>query len=146
MNFNSPEAFGFGIEREWLHQRRLVIIKSSGVMGRESVDVWASVSVDTIRNWPDDRPLYILYDMTDHRVSFTPYSLQRTYELAALPLPSTGVYAGVVIQNRMARIQMQTVVRFVLCIQQGVTVRIFDTRENGLYWLQHTGQFLAAAD
>lgn len=78
------ETFEHGVTRQYLDGRSIVVIKSS-TPSRASTDVWANLVLDTIRDWPHDRPYLAVYDTSESGI--TPYSRHKSNEVADASIP-----------------------------------------------------------
>lgn len=130
------ETHAYGIVREWLDERRVVVIKTDGHMQRVAIDVWADLCIHTLQEWPVQQPLLCLCDLCRSQQSFTPYALRRTEDIVrSRPVDLHG-RIGVAITNPLVRWQVQMVMRLRVHMPEAFTLLYFGSRAEALDWLR----------
>lgn len=131
----SVEQFDYGITRTWLDEGEIAVITTQGNMAREAVDVWATLAINTVNQWPDGKPIFILHDLTHPRQSFTPYGLKRAEDIyGAIPPTIKGCSAVAVRAGPINHLIAMFVRRRKNAGQ--FQERIFTSRDEAIKWLR----------
>jgi hypothetical protein len=124
------------LTREWLQDRHIVVIAPKSA-DRATIDVWAKTVESTILNWPDDRPLRIVNDVSARGLALTPYAQTKVKPLFYLN-PHLGGRNAIILANNVTgqfvRIYVRTLSR-----RTPREVAVFFTREQGLAWVTKYG-------
>ena len=132
----APESFDHGIVRKWLDDDRIVVIASEGNMSRTAIDEWVRVSVETLRGWPKDRPVFGLYDLMRSQEGLTVYSVKRTEDVYRAVRSDQRVYIAIAIGDPHVRWAVNAMLRLRVGRTEQVTERLFDNQDHALQWLQ----------
>lgn len=128
---NDIETFEQGIQREYRHERRLVIIRVPSPT-RQTVDEWVSVHADTVTHWPEGEPIYLLLDLSHS--AFTPYVAQRAKEANdAYPLHGT---MALVLEKSVVGVMFQQLSRLLMRKQGDLALEYFTDVGKAMQWLE----------
>jgi hypothetical protein len=119
---------------EWLHDRQIVIFSVNAVASRAVVDEWADIVAGVIKSWPADKIYLAMHDLSDKRVTPTPYARARVREFDELVKRLHGRIAIVLPNNfagHLIRIFLTT-----MRWQQKLPTEGFLSYETGLEWLE----------
>jgi hypothetical protein len=135
INAATIEDFGHGVTREWLYDKRIVVITRPD-MSRESVDTWFKAVKQTYDEWPVDRAFLGLQDFSGG-YAYTPYGTARTKELASLPKKGYMVYSAIVLPKSFTRSLIVMIMNNVQRLRRrDLYLRLFFDRAEALAWLK----------
>lgn len=121
-----------GIRRKTLEEG-IVIVKGNGHITTESIDAWAAVMINTIKEWPGKGPICIVTDHSGMREGFTAYARARVDDvLAAVPPGREAFIVGIVpdnIINHLVRAFLAT------RLLNGARVRVVHNEAEAMDWL-----------
>ncbi len=129
-----PREIAPGLTQEWLHGGRVEFFKLTDAT-RESIDAWIDTALETLAQWPANRPYYGLVQMSlsvAHVVIVNGYARQRIEEL--LPaFPSVNGYQAIL----LPRTVMKNVAGFVqrLFEESNRPPHLFYDMDNAFAWL-----------
>jgi hypothetical protein len=122
------------VSLERLHEGRIVVFTIKGASTRPVVDKWFDVVAGVVTSWPAEKPYLALHDLTDKRVTLTPYARGRVREFddlvrrlhgrIAIALPNT--FMGHMIRLFLATVRWQ----------QALPTEGFLSKEAALRWLE----------
>ncbi len=69
---------------EWLHDRQIVIFTLKAVTTRAVVDQWFDCVAGVVKSWPADKVYLAMQNVSDKRVTLTPYARVRIREFDEL--------------------------------------------------------------
>jgi hypothetical protein len=128
------EEIGYGIQRRYLEDGRILEIKTEGNMARAAIDAWAAAFQDAIRRWPAGQNIFVISDLSHKNQGMSPYARKKANEIYAL-MPSN-------VQAFVATILPNTIVFRVISLfiyqrrEQYIQHRLFLNRDEGLLWLK----------
>lgn len=131
------EDLGYGVCREWLHNRRILImtVKIEGESVRETMDTWAAGVIESIQAWPKGQTMLLMHDAT--HATFSAYLRRKIDEVdRATPTDIHGRTAVVVTRTAVGRflsLSAQTTARF---FRKRIELKVFFDRESALSWLE----------
>lgn len=73
--------FGAGVTQEWLFDNRVVVYSGPNA-SRAAVDAYCAAMMDVVNNWPHDKPLLSMHDLSSTYIMLTPYAQMKTTEVA----------------------------------------------------------------
>lgn len=134
---STGEDLGYGVRREWLHNRRILImtVKIEGESIREAMDTWAAGVIECIQMWPEGQTMLLMHDAT--QATFSAYLRRKIDEVdRATPAHIHGRTAVVVMRTAVGRflsLSAQTTARF---FRKRIELKVFFDRESALSWLE----------
>jgi hypothetical protein len=99
---------------------------------RQTIDAWMDLSAGIRQEWPEDKPLLLLVDMTTTNFSFTPYVMKRVEDMMAIR-DYLDSYIALVIQPSLTGRLVETTARTAHW-GNAMTHASF-TREDAFAWL-----------
>jgi hypothetical protein len=130
------EDLGKGVRRYWLTPR-IVVVETEGDMSPAAIDIWASVTEETVLSYPPEHDtIYMLQNLSHPNQRITPYARQKTETLYANMTLTRPVYSAVVLQNSFVNQIVSMFVRVWDRSQPLVKQRIFTSLEAALQWLE----------
>lgn len=130
---NNIETFQEGVQREWRHDRRLVIIRIPNPV-RSTVDEWAVVHGDTVGNWPANQPILMLLDMRE--CGFTPYVREKSTE--ASERHKWNGQLALILQKGVVGLLFQQLARLLVRQQGDLQLGYYTDFDKGLAWLEQS--------
>lgn len=136
---STVEDLGYGVRREWLHDRRILImtVNFEGESIRETMDTWAAGVIECIQAWPEGQTMLLMHDAT-HAI-FSAYLRRKIDEVdRATPAHIHGRTAVVVTRTAVGRflsLSAQTTARF---FRKRIELKVFFDRESALSWLEES--------
>lgn len=128
---NNIETFEHGLQREYRHDGRVVIIRVPNP-SRLTVDEWVAVHADTVTHWPSGQPVHLLLDLSHS--AFTPYVTQRAKEANdAYPLKG---YMALVLEKSVVGVMFQQLSRLLMRKQGELNLEYFTDADKALAWLE----------
>jgi hypothetical protein len=125
------ERLSPSVSREWLLGKTIVVYKVTDAH-RESIDTWAEACAVDITNWPGDRPVLIIHDLSARGIALTPYARERSQPLMDMRPEAKGRIALVLPGNIAASL----IQLFVRSPKKAPRARhAFSSREKALEWL-----------
>lgn len=128
---NNIETFQHGIQREYRHDGRMVIIRVPNP-SRQTVDEWAAVHGDTVTQWAKGQPVHLLLDLSHS--AFTPYVAQRAKE-ANDAYPLNG-YMALVLEKSVVGVMFQQLSRLLMRKQGELNLEYFTDTDRAIKWLE----------
>lgn len=128
------EELGYGIQRSYLEEGRIVQIKTEGNMSRPAIDAWAQGYIESIQRWKKGQNIYVLSDLSHKNQGMTPYARQKANDAYKVMPPDVKAFVATILPNTI-------VFRLIsLFIHQRrehhIVHRLFLNREEGLSWLK----------
>jgi hypothetical protein len=146
------EEIAYGITREWLFERRIVVYAIS-LLNVTTLRIWANEVMSSLESWSKERPYLVLHDLSMPGIGLSYIVLARAYLLNPAvtsfgseqlrkimeAFPDFRVYLAVVLsQNYAELITPATVLRF-KSQNPRITTAIFFDRPVALQWLVDVG-------
>jgi hypothetical protein len=121
-----------GISVQWLHNREIIAMSTEDSQ-RDSVDCWCDHIMERIREWPSDKPVLVMVDLSSPRVVPTPYTRSRAKDIAHVR-SDLKMYAAMVVKRSF---MMQLVMPFTRRPMTSYSqIRMFFSRDEALTWLR----------
>lgn len=101
---SEPREIAPGLTQEWLHGGQVEFFKLTDAT-RESVDAWIDTALETLAQWPANRPYYGLVQMTlsaAHVIMVNGFARQRIEELAKA-FPAIGGYQVILLPRMVMK-------------------------------------------
>lgn len=137
-NNNNVEQFSYGIERWWLDDGAIAVVKTQGDMTHDAIDAWADLLIAMLHQWANGsrRPIAFLHDLTHPNQGLTPYSRKRVNDvLAAIPDAET-TFTAIVLPNTFINRIISMFVRSSPFRQNNHQTRVFTDLDTARDWLR----------
>lgn len=134
---HSIENLGFGVTRELLHERRILIytVKIESGMIRETMDLWAKSVIADLRKWPANQTLLLMHDARE--VEFTNYIRHKVDEVNKATPPRLRAYTAVIVKRGMLGYFLSTLTQATGRFFRGrIETQVFFDRDLGIAWLE----------
>lgn len=117
---------------EWRYQQRIAIFTIQNP-SKENIDVFALAVIQTLNEWPTDRPILVLYDL--RRMLNSPYFRQQAARIAR-ETPDRAGRAGILIDYFLFARVAQVLLKRLIIPKQQLIRQIFFDEEKALQWLR----------
>ena len=129
------EDLGHGLIREWLEDKRIMILKMPKGAGREAINLWYETTIAAAENWDKSTPFLVLHD--NRELGFSSNFRDKAVELGAhSPEGLSGraaVLLGSGIMGNLLSIVAQVSGRRV---KQDLELKIFTDYDKAVEWLK----------
>jgi len=130
------EQFDFGITRQWLDERQIVLIRTAGHMNRPAIDTWANVLIDTINLFPATQPIAICQDLTGPSQGFNAEIRNRLAPIYDHMPKDRPIYSAIALSNSGVRNMVNVYLRRRKFQPDNLQEQVFDNVETSIHWLR----------
>lgn len=148
----SVEDIAFGITREWLFEKRIVVY-SVTLMNITTIRIWSNEVLSSLENWSKARPYLALHDLSQPGIGLSYMVLARAYLLnpAITPqgsaqlqhilseYPDFRVCLAVVLSKEYADLFPPEKVKPLTAHDPRINTALFFERSEALNWLKKVG-------
>lgn len=104
---------------------------------RDTIDKWAEIVIDCLRNWPAEKPYLVIHDAS--QIFLTPHLRMHSQKIAEMPRPDVeGAYAVVLPSSVVGQLMKIFINRKLATNQTGRRASVFTSLEDALSWLRQT--------
>ena len=128
----TAQDLGNGVFHEMLFEGSVTAYTLTSV-SREAIDTWTEVQIGVLKEWPDNRPLCVLYDQSQLALTYTPYMKSRFSDLEKATKGKSGRLAIVFGKGFMMQLATMFAKNFDM---GGMNVSFFQNYDEALAWLQ----------
>lgn len=133
---DAVEMCGFGVTRQYLFDRRIMVIRTEGDMGQAAVDRWAQTVIESVQTWQRGRPILVLHDLSTRSQGLTPYARRRAEEIYTYAPPDVLCAVALVLAPGVMTRLVQLLLRLPSFNRPNVQQQIFTDEARALFWLQ----------
>ena len=130
------ENYSHGITRSFIDDGRIVLVETEGDMSRNAINTWASLLVLTMQEWPTERPLAILHDLTHPAQGLTPFARERTADVVKARPDGLVVYNAVLLPPTFIKQIIGMFLRIPLLQKDGQYMKVFSDKDKAIAWLR----------
>ena len=129
------EDLGQGVQREWLEDGRIMVLRMPDGAHREAIDIWYTTLMERANNWDRQHPFLVLHD--NRKLGFSYYFRERAIEAAKHSPDDLAGRGAVVLAKSVVGYLLATLARLTSSsVTDNFDLKVFNDYDQAVAWLK----------